>query len=783
MAIEVSAIPFVSNKISVSAQQVLSVLKLSVDEECTIPFISRYRKEATGGLDEVQIQQVLEAYEEYCETEKRRAYILDTIKKMEKLTPELEKQILSAKTLAILEDIYAPYKTKKKSKGQIAQEAGLSPLAELFLQGKLTLDQIVKESEKFLSEEKGVKNIQDALDGAKNILIEMVAHNVNIKEVLRKDFWKEGKLASELKKGVEQSEETLRYKDYFEFSQSLNDLKLEKNIHRYLAIRRGATKKILKADVDYPEEIACQTALAQWKEANINGATRDILTQVAKKAYTTAIQPSLDLEIKTELKKIADEEAINVFGINLKNLLLAPYLGAKSVVGIDPGIRTGCKLVVIADSGKLLFDTVIYFDRGPKDREDTALMLEKLLDHFKVEHIAIGNGTYGRETLDFVEQTVKQVQAGKVHATLISEAGASVYSASEIARTEFPEKDVTVRGAISIARRFQDPLAELVKIDPKSIGVGQYQHDINQARLKKSLDQVVENCVNFVGVNLNTASAPLLSFVSGIGPTLAKNIVDYREKKGKIENRDELKKISGFGPKVFQQAAGFLRIYQASNPLDATSIHPEQYPILEKWTAGQKKKLQDLFTGPELLTALEKDSALKTEVGPFTFDDMIKSLKAPGQDPRTQFKTIEFRRDATSLETLKIGEWYPGVVTNITNFGAFVDIGLKENGLLHISQMADHFVSDAKNELKVGEEVKVKVIEIDFERRRIALSRKVDAAVTASTKPATSGSAKGARPSPGQNKGPGQATPGRNSPPAGSIRNSAFDVLKNLKLK
>lgn len=775
MAIEVRAIPFVSDKISVSPQQVLSVLKLSVEEECTIPFISRYRKEATGGLDEVQIQQILESYEEYCETEKRRSYILETIKKMEKLTPELEKLILNAKTLAVLEDIYAPYKTKKKSKGQVAHEAGLAPLAEFFLQGKLSLEQITKESEKFLSEEKGVKTIQEALDGAKNILIEMVAHHIAVKEVLRKDFWKEGKLSSQLKKGIEQNEETLRYKDYFEFSQHLSDLKLEKNIHRFLAIRRGVTKKILKSDLEYPEETACLTIAGNWNEANFKGQTQEFLTAVVKKAYAAYIQPSLDLEFKTELKKIADEEAINVFGINLKNLLLAPYLGAKAVIGIDPGIRTGHKLVVIADSGKLEFDTVLHIDRSAKDREDCSVLLEKLLDHFKVSHIAIGNGTNGRVALEFIESNVRQVREGKVHATLISESGASVYSASEIARTEFPDKDVTVRGAVSIARRFQDPLAELVKIDPKSIGVGQYQHDINQARLKKSLDQVVENCVNFVGVNLNTASAPLLSFVSGIGPTLAKNIVDYREKKGKIDNRDELKKISGFGAKVFQQAAGFLRIYGASNPLDSTFIHPEQYSILEEWVKKQKKGLEDLVALPELIGNFEKDSNLKEEIGPFTFDDIVKSLKAPAQDPRTQFKTIEFRKDATSLETLKMGEWYPGVVTNITNFGAFVDIGLKENGLLHISQMADHFVSDAKNELKVGQEVKVKVIEIDFERKRIALSRKVDAEVVSSTKsspPAARGRHTSAK---------NENTP--KAPPLGNIRNNAFEVLKNLKLK
>ncbi len=773
MSIDLQAVNYVANTIALNQRNVAAVLALAVAEQCTIPFISRYRKEMTGGMDEVQIQKIIETYEEYSEREKRRAFVLETLKKAEKLTPQLEKDILKATTLAQLEDIYAPFKSKKKSKGQMAEEAGLAPLALLMLTGKQDLKQLQAEvASQFISSEKGIADWAAALDGASAIIVEKISHDVAVKEALRQSCWQSSQMVASLRKGAETEEEAPKYKDYYEFSQSIATLKEEKNSHRYLALRRGLAQKILKVEMQFAEETAVNLIQSNWSEWNPKGKCQEHIQALMVKAWNGAIHPSLDLEIKAELKKIADEFAIKVFGENLKNLLLAPYLGAKSLVGIDPGIRTGCKTVVIADNGKLLFDTVINPHLSP---DQASVVLNKLCEHFKVQYIAIGNGTYGRETLAFVEENVEAVKAGTISATLVSEAGASVYSASEIAREEFPDKDVTVRGAVSIARRFQDPLAELVKIDPKSIGVGQYQHDLNQARLKKSLEQIVENCVNFVGVDLNTASAPLLSYVSGIGATVAKNIIAQREKVGRFKSRQELTQVSGMGPKAFEQAAGFLRIHDSSNPLDATFIHPERYGIIEEWAKTQGKSVDLLLKDQDLMSKLEQDGKLKEKIGAFTHADIIKSLKAPKQDPRTEFKSTEFRKDAKKIEDIKIGEWYPGVVTNITNFGAFVDIGIKENGLLHISQIADHFVSDPLQALKVGEEVKVKVLEIDMSRKRISLTRKVN-----------EGTSSASRGAPARDQGGKEQTSAKNNRPMPApknqeIRNNAFASLKDMK--
>jgi uncharacterized protein len=771
MSLEQHAVVFAASETNINARSVLSVLNLLITEQCTVPFVARYRKEVTGGLDEVQIRAIQESYENYIEREKRREYILDAIKKMEQLTPELEKKIKAADTINQLEDLYAPYKAKKKSKGMLAKEAGLEPLAQLILTTYKTKNELSSElADKFNNKDFKITNFNEAYSGALDIIIEMLAHDFETKEILRKDYWQDAVLKSTKRdKAEEEDKDWMKYKDYFEFTQKVSELKDPKASHRFLAMRRGMTSKTLKVDVVYNDESALGLLRKRFFDSTKLGCMPD-LELAAKKAYLNYIHPSLDLEIKSELKKISDETAISVFGINLKNLLLQPYLGPKSVIGVDPGVRTGCKIVIVDKTGKFLADCVIYPHEPRLQVKESAMILDAIIEQFKVEHIAIGSGTFGRETLSFIQDNVKKVKDGKVNATLISEAGASVYSASDIAREEFPDKDPTVRGAISIARRFQDPLAELVKIDPKSIGVGQYQHDINQARLKKSLESVVESCVNFVGVDLNTASAPLLAYVSGIGSALAQNVVKYRESHGGFKNRKEILNVTRFSAKIFEQSAGFLRIYNGEETLDATFIHPERYDLLKSWTIENKTDLKELLSNKEIISKLERDHDFKSKVGEFTFNDIIKALKAPSQDPRTEFKSFEYRKDISKITDLKIGEWYPGLVTNITQFGAFVDIGIKENGLLHVSQISDNFVDNAMDALKVGEEVKVQVIDLDLDRGRISLSAK-----------------KGTE----FNRGPSNfIKESRNQPTSKSIpqqrsqemKNNAFAGLKNFKV-
>lgn len=762
------AIAYAVSKTKITANSVLSVLKLIIDEQCTIPFITRYRKEMTGGLDETQVQAIQEAYEECIEIEKRRAYVLDTIVKMEKMTPQLEKLIKAATTLNQIEDIYAPYKSKKKTKGQMAEEAGLLPLAEIIMNGKLDLAKLEAKNEtKFINKEHKITSWKEALDGAQSIIMEKIAHNPEVKEKLRQEYWRSAKIVSTLRKDGDKVADYTKYKDWFEYEQNISALTDSKHGHRFLALRRGMTQKVLKVDVVFPEEMAIPAISAEMFDLSKIGC-RDFVENCIKKAHNLAIHPSLDLEVKGELKKVSDESAINVFGVNLKNLLLQPYLGPKAVIGLDPGIRTGVKVAVVDDTAKFVVDTVVYPHPPKQDVQKSAMVIDAIIEQFKVTHIAIGNGTYGRETLDFVEKNVKAVKDGKAMATLISEAGASIYSASEIARKEFPDKDPTVRGAISIARRFQDPLAELVKIDPKSIGVGQYQHDVNQIRLKKQLTGVVESCVNYVGVDLNTASAPLLSFVSGIGPSVAENVVKHREKIGVFKNRAELLKVSRFSAKVYEQSAGFLRIYNGENPLDATFIHPESYPILENWAKKNGADLRLLKEDKDLIKKLESDKTLLSELGEFTHKDIIKSLTAPSQDPRTEFKSFEFRKDISKIGDLKENDWYPGVVTNITQFGAFVDIGLKENGLVHISQMADKFVDNPLEVLKVGQEVNARVMAVDHERGRVSLSLKKDDGQGIATSYAE--------------RGIGQGQSKVKTPPPAAMKNNAFAGLKNLKI-
>jgi len=755
---------------NISAKQVASVLNLLLIEDCTVPFITRYRKEMTGGLDEEQIRAIQDAYDNYLEREKRRSYILETLEKMEMLSPELKSKVLAAGTINILEDIYAPYKSKKKTKGQLAIDAGLAPLADTLLEGKVSLAALEKDQAKYLNPEQKFAAWEDCLKGAQAILIEKFSHDIELKEVLRKDYWKDAQLVATKRKDAEEVKDHLKFKDYFEFSQPIKDLTNPKAAHRFLAVRRGMSLKILKVEISYPQEST--VGAIQVKYFPIESLESfDFLMKTATKAVATAIHPSLDLEIKSELKKVSDESAIDVFGINLKNLLLQPYLGAKTVLALDPGVRTGCKTVIVDNTGKLLFDTVIYPHEPKNDTQGSKAVLERLIDHFNVEYMAIGNGTYGRESLHFVEEHVEQVKKEKVKATLVNESGASIYSASAIAKQEFPDKDATVRGAVSIARRFQDPLAELVKIDPKSIGVGQYQHDVNQSRLKKSLTGVVEDCVNFVGVDLNTASAPLLAYVSGIGEGLAKNIVKKREELGGFKNRQNLLEVTRFSPKIFEQSGGFLRIYEGENPMDGTFIHPERYHLIESWARDNGLKVTELIGQADSIEKLSKDSSFKELVGKFTFDDIIKSLKAPSQDPRTEFKSTDFRKDIKSLKDLIPGQFYPGIVTNITQFGAFVDIGIKQNGLVHVSEMADRFIDNALEVLKVGQSVKARVLEIDEQRGRISLSLK------------TGGDVQQKRPTARAGNKPRAPQTREAKPESKPLKNSAFASLKNFKVK
>ena len=761
------AVAYAVTKTSLNPNQVISCCNLLFLEECTIPFISRYRKEATGNLDEVQVRQIQEFYEEYIEIEKRRSYILETIKKMEKLTPQLEEKIKACQTLNQLEDIYAPYKSKKKTKATLATEKGLAPLAQELLTSKSSFEKHIADYKKrFVDDSQGkVKDIQEALHGACDILVEQFVHNPDTKETLRKEFWRSAKIKSTKRKDAQEVKDYQKFKDFFEFEENISALSHPKNSHRFMAMRRGMNLKVLKIEIVLEGDFGVETIEANHFPNAQELGNYELLKKLAKKAYDTSLSTSLDLEMKTELKKSSDSAAIDVFGVNLKNLLLQPYLGTKAVLGIDPGVRTGCKIVVIDETGKFIGDHVIYPFAPKFDTQGSKLILEKLVEAFKIKYIAIGNGTNGRETLEFVEDNLEEVKSGEVKATLISEAGASIYSASDVARKEFPDKDVTVRGAISIARRFQDPLAELVKIDPKSIGVGQYQHDVNQVKLKKSLGGVVENCVNFVGVDLNTASAPLLSYISGIGPTVANNIVKYRQKNGAFAARSDLLNVSRFSNKVFEQSAGFLRIYNGKNPLDGTFIHPERYEILEKWCQDNGHSLKELTVDKELIDQLANDKALEQKIGEMTFKDIVKSLIAPKQDPRSEFKSIEFRKDIRTINDLKLGEWYTGVVNNITNFGAFVDLGVKESGLLHISQISNEFVENPLDKLKVGEELKVRVIEVDLDRKRVSLSCKTDSQVEYN-----------------KNTGKPKGTP-KKAKAKKEIKNNAFAGLADFKLK
>lgn len=678
----------------------------------TIPFISRYRKEATGELNEVQIGEIQSRYEKLCELSKRKETILSTISEQGKLTDTLKKRIDQCWDSTELEDIYLPFKPKRKTRAEVARQKGLEPLAVLLLmQQENHLDQRIRP---FIKGE--VKDAEDALKGARDIIAEQVNEDERSRNQVRNQFSRQAVITAKVVKGKETEEAAAKYRDYFDFSEPLKKC----TSHRLLALRRGESEGILKVSITPEDEDLCTERLERLY-VHANNTCSAQVSEAVKDAYKRLLKPSIETEFSVLSKDKADEEAIRVFAENLHQLLLAPPLGQKRVMGIDPGFRTGCKVVCLDAQGALLHNEAIYPHPPKSEYQQAARKLTKLVEQYQIEAIAIGNGTASRETEQFVTSLRYDRE---VQVFVVSEDGASIYSASKTAREEFPDYDVTVRGAVSIGRRLMDPLAELVKIDAKSIGVGQYQHDVDQTRLKASLDQTVESCVNLVGVNVNTASKHLLTYVSGLGPTLAQNIVDYRTANGPFRSRKELLKVPRMGAKAFEQCAGFLRIPHADNPLDNSAVHPESYPIVEQMAKDLHCSVTDLIQQKELRSRIQLQRYVNKTVGLPTLTDIMQELDKPGRDPRQQIKVFSFDPNIRTLDDLKEGMELPGIVTNITNFGCFVDIGIKENGLVHISQLADKFVNDPTTVVKIHQHIRVKVMGIDHERKRVQLTMK-----------------------------------------------------------
>ena len=701
----------IATALKLPVHRVENTLKL-LQGGATIPFISRYRKEATGGLDEVQIGDIHTRYEKLCELAKRKETVLSTIEEQGKLTDALRERITNCWDTTELEDIYLPFKPKRKTRAEVARQKGLEPLAMLLLmQRENNLSARVRS---FVKEE--VKDEEDALKGARDIIAEQVNEDERARNLIRNQFSRQAMISSKVVKGKEKEEAALKYRDYFDFSEPLKKC----TSHRLLAIRRGEAEGILKVSITPDDETACTERLER-QYVHGNGECSAQVAEAVNDAYKRLLKPAIETEFSTLSKEKADEEAIRVFAENLRQLLLAPPLGQKRTMGIDPGYRTGCKVVCLDAQGNLLHNEAIY-PHPPKS--ETALAgrkLVKLVEQYKIEAIAIGNGTASRETERFV---TSQRYDREVQVFVVSEDGASIYSASKIAREEFPEYDVTVRGAVSIGRRLMDPLAELVKIDAKSIGVGQYQHDVDQTKLKASLDQTVESCVNLVGVNVNTASKHLLTYVSGLGPTLAQNIVNYRAENGAFHSRKELLKVPRMGAKAFEQCAGFLRIPHADNPLDNSAVHPESYAIVEKMAKDLKCSVADLIKNKDLRSQIDIKNYVTDTVGLPTLTDIMQELDKPGRDPRQKIQVFEFDKNVQTIDDLREGMELPGIINNITNFGCFVDIGIKENGLVHISQLADKFVSDPTTVVSMHQHVRVRVLSIDHERKRIQLTMK-----------------------------------------------------------
>lgn len=680
-----------------------------LNEGATIPFISRYRKEVTGGLDEVQIGAIKDQLDKLTELSKRKETILATIEEQGKLTPELRKRIEESWDSTEIEDLYLPYKPKRVTKAEIARRKGLEPLAKIvMMQNENNPSARIKS---FIKGE--VKNAEEALQGARDIIAEWINENESARNTVRNSFAHTAMITSKVIKGKE--EEGAKYRDYFDFSEPLN----RASSHRLLALRRGEAEGILRVSIS-PDAESCLDRLNRRFVKGRGEVSEQVATAVDD-SFKRLLKPSIETEFSNQSKAKADEEAIRVFAENLRQLLLAPPLGQKRVLGVDPGYRTGCKLVCLDAQGNLLHNEAIFPHPPQNEKGKAAAKVAQLVATYAIDAIAIGNGTASRET----EQFITNIRYDrKVQVFVVSENGASIYSASKIAREEFPEYDVTVRGAVSIGRRLMDPLAELVKIDPKSIGVGQYQHDVEQNALKKSLDQTVESCVNLVGVNVNTASKHLLTYISGLGPTLAQNIVNYRAEHGPFTSRKELMKVPRMGEKAFEQSAGFLRIPDGKNPLDNSAVHPESYPIVERMAKDLKCSVADLITDKALKKKLKLTDYLTDKVGMPTLLDIMEELDKPGRDPRQTIQVFAFDPTVKTIEDLKEGQVLPGIVTNITNFGCFVDVGIKENGLVHISELADRFVSDPTQVVSIHQHVKVKVLSVDLSRKRVQLSMK-----------------------------------------------------------
>ena len=701
----------IAAELKLPAHRIANTLKL-LQGGATIPFISRYRKEATGGLDEVQIGDIQTRYEKLCELSQRKETVLSTIEEQGKLTPELKARISACWNATELEDIYLPFKPKRKTRAEAARAKGLEPLALLLMMQKE--NNLAAKVRNFVKGE--VKDEEDALKGARDILAEQISEDERSRNLMRNQFQRQALIQSKVVKGKESEEASAKYRDYFDFCEPLKKC----SSHRLLALRRGESEGVLKVSIFPEDEDMCNERL-QRLFVRANNECAHQVEEALTDAYKRLLKPAIETEFAALSKKKADEEAIRVFAENLRQLLLAPPLGQKRVMGIDPGFRTGCKVVCLDAQGTLLHNEAIYPHPPKSEYAQAARKIVKLVEQYKIEAIAIGNGTASRETEQFV---TSQRYDREVQVFVVSEDGASIYSASKTAREEFPDYDVTVRGAVSIGRRLMDPLAELVKIDAKSIGVGQYQHDVDQTKLKASLDQTVESCVNLVGVNVNTASKHLLTYVSGLGPTLAQNIVDYRTENGPFESRRQLLKVPRMGAKAYEQCAGFLRIPQAKNPLDNSAVHPESYPIVEQMAKDLNCTVADLIKDKELRNKIDLKKYVTETVGLPTLTDILQELDKPGRDPRQKIQVFEFDKNVRTLDDLQEGMELPGIVTNITNFGCFVDIGIKENGLVHVSQLADRFVSNPADVVRIHQHVRVKVMSIDHERKRIQLTMK-----------------------------------------------------------
>ena len=714
----------IAKALQLQERAVANTLSL-LEEGCTIPFISRYRKERTGGLDEVQIAAISDRYDKLKEIQKRKETVTKTITDLEKMTPELQQRIDACWDATELEDIYLPYKPKRRTRAQVAREQGLEPLAQILLVQRERDPE--RAAERFIKGD--VKDADAAIKGAQDIIAETVSEDERSRQQLRNAFSRQAIISSKVIKSKADTDEAAKYSDYFDWSEPLKRC----SSHRLLAMRRGEDEGILRVTISPNDEEAAERLKRHYVYGNT--PCGQLVAEAIDDGYKRLLKPAIETEFAALSKEKADEEAIHVFAENLRQLLLGAPLGQKRVMGVDPGFRTGCKVVCLDAQGNLLHHEAIFPHPPVNKRTEAAIAIQKMIKKYQIEAISIGNGTASRETEHFIKDALagkynidtdlkSQTSTLKPQVFVVSESGASVYSASKIAREEFPDEDVTVRGAVSIGRRLMDPLAELVKIDPKSIGVGQYQHDVDQTKLKHSLDQTVESCVNSVGVNLNTASQHLLMYVSGLGPTLAKNIVDYRKEHGAFTSRAELKKVPRLGPSAYQQCAGFLRIPDAKNPLDNSAVHPESYPIVEQMAKDHACTVADLINNKEKREAVDIKKYVSAEVGIPTLTDIMKELEKPGRDPREQLEEFEFDKNVSTIDDLVEGMVLPGIVTNITNFGAFVDIGVHQDGLVHISQMANRRIAHPLDVVKLHQHIKVRVIEVDHRRNRISLSMK-----------------------------------------------------------